>query len=76
MDEFTTDLQCTACHGWFRVELRKMRSGPRNICPLCGLHFQISSDQAIKAHRRLEELEHRRKAERTEPSPELGPAIL
>jgi hypothetical protein len=76
MDEFTTELQCALCQGRFHVELRTMRLGVRNTCPSCGFDYEVSGDQAIKAHRFLEELEHLNRANHIRPNTEAGFALL
>ncbi|MGD0229328.1 MAG: hypothetical protein ABSC19_03080 [Syntrophorhabdales bacterium] len=40
------------------MELAKMRTGFTHPCPSCGLARRISEKEAIRAHRRLDELEH------------------
>jgi len=57
MDAFTGKLVCPQCGSGFRVELSRMRLNYPNVCPSCGSPYEISSDQAIKAHRLLEKLE-------------------
>jgi DNA-directed RNA polymerase subunit RPC12/RpoP len=57
MADCTLNLECTGCGASFLVELRSMRVNLRNACPACGFRQSISEDEAIKAHRLLEELE-------------------
>ncbi|HUJ70311.1 MAG TPA: hypothetical protein VLW86_12360 [Syntrophorhabdales bacterium] len=57
MDAFTTMLRCPRCEGNFPVELSRMRLNYPNYCPSCGSSYEISIDQAIRAHRLLERLE-------------------
>ncbi|MGA2107639.1 MAG: hypothetical protein ABSH25_08340 [Syntrophorhabdales bacterium] len=57
MDAFTRKLSCPRCGAGFRVELSKMRLNYPICCPSCGSPWEISPDQAIKAHRLLEKLE-------------------
>lgn len=56
--QYTKQVHCPDCGTSFRVELRKMRFGFPNVCPSCGARCGISQDQAIKAQRLLERLEH------------------
>jgi hypothetical protein len=58
VDAFTTILSCSGCRADFRVGLSRMRLNYPNRCPSCGRYCEISSAQAIVAHRRLEWLEH------------------
>lgn len=57
MADYTLNVGCTACGGMLTVELRRMRLNLPNACPGCGSWHRISEDEAIKAHRLLEELE-------------------
>jgi hypothetical protein len=59
---YTEQLHCPHCGKGFRVELRKMRFDLPSVCPGCGAQCTISGDQAIKAQRLLERLEHRNRA--------------
>jgi hypothetical protein len=57
MDPSTTRLRCPRCGAGFPVELSRMRLNYTNYCPSCGNPYEISVDQAIRAHRLLERLE-------------------
>ena len=57
MADLTATLICAACSRSYGVELRRMRLNLEHPCPGCGCTNKITEDQAIKAHRLLEELE-------------------
>ena len=58
MADFRTDLQCGRCERSFSVELTKMRLNLKHACPFCGFECRVSQEQAIQAHRALDELQH------------------
>jgi hypothetical protein len=59
MTDFTADLECEGCGKAFSVELTRMRLHFTHRCPFCGVENGVTEGQAVKAHRRLDELEHR-----------------
>ena len=61
MEILRSDLQCMACQKKFPVELARMRFNFQHACPFCGAVYTISEQEALKAHRALDEMEHMRK---------------
>jgi hypothetical protein len=57
MSDFTVNTICTHCRKDHSVELRRMRSNLRVVCPACGFPNSISEEQAIAAQRLLERIE-------------------
>lgn len=61
MEILDTNLRCGACRASFSVRLSMMRLNFRHACPFCGSAYSISEEEAIQAHRALDEIEHIRK---------------
>ena len=57
MNGFTKKVRCPVCRTSFQVELSRMRLNYPHCCPKCTSPFEISTEQAIQAHRLLEKLE-------------------
>jgi DNA-directed RNA polymerase subunit RPC12/RpoP len=55
--EFDLQLVCLRCGETFPVHLNRVRARSGIVCPACESACLVSEDQAIRAHRRLEELE-------------------
>jgi hypothetical protein len=63
MEILDTDLRCSACRSSFTVRISTMRLNFRHACPFCGSVYSISEEEAIRAHRTLDEIERMRKCE-------------
>lgn len=61
MADLKTELRCRACERSFSVELTTMRFNFQHTCPFCGSAYRVSEEEAIRAHRALDEIEHMRK---------------
>ena len=59
--DFKGELRCNMCGRDFSVELARIRFRVKHPCPFCGAEYVVSESQAIRAHRALDELEHRAK---------------
>jgi predicted RNA-binding Zn-ribbon protein involved in translation (DUF1610 family) len=60
--DFKGELRCSACGRPFSVELARIRYRFAHACPFCGDEYVVSENQAIRAHRALDELEHMAKS--------------
>ena len=61
METLKGNLQCSACQKKFPVELARMRFNFKHACPFCGSIYTISEQEALRAHRMLDEIERMRK---------------
>jgi len=61
MEMLSGTLQCGVCEKKFPVELARMRFNFQHTCPFCGTVYTVSEEEALRAHRALDEMEHMRK---------------